>query len=80
MKSPMDYIQEAEPIKVSGMVVASYGSECPAGGRRKAASGRGGAFSNCPWMNSFSGELQRWRPDVRHGSRGVLRSLRLQRA
>lgn len=27
MKSPMDYIQETEPIKVSGMVVASYGSE-----------------------------------------------------
>ncbi|KIZ02812.1 NADH:ubiquinone oxidoreductase 16.3 kDasubunit [Monoraphidium neglectum] len=28
-KSPMDYIQEAEPIKVSGMVVASYGSDDP---------------------------------------------------
>jgi hypothetical protein len=26
-KSPMDYIQETEPIKVSGMVVASTGSE-----------------------------------------------------
>ncbi|GBF97119.1 hypothetical protein Rsub_10130 [Raphidocelis subcapitata] len=29
MKSPMDYIQEAEPIKVSGMVVASHGSDDP---------------------------------------------------
>ncbi|KAI8463806.1 MAG: NADH:ubiquinone oxidoreductase 13 kd-like subunit [Monoraphidium minutum] len=28
-KSPMDYIQEAEPIKVSGAVVASYGSDDP---------------------------------------------------
>eukprot|EP00878_Enallax_costatus_P003006 GHUV01003204.1.p1 GENE.GHUV01003204.1~~GHUV01003204.1.p1 ORF type:complete len:161 (+),score=45.35 GHUV01003204.1:187-669(+) len=30
LKSPMDYIQEAEPIKVSGAVVASYGSDDPA--------------------------------------------------
>lgn len=29
-KSPMEYIQAAEPIKVSGMVVASYGSKCDA--------------------------------------------------
>lgn len=27
LKSPMDLIQAAEPIKVSGSVVASYGSE-----------------------------------------------------
>lgn len=27
IKSPLQYIQEAEPIKVSGPVVASYGSE-----------------------------------------------------
>lgn len=29
VKSPMDYIQEAEPIKVSGAVVASHGSDDP---------------------------------------------------
>ncbi|KAK9819624.1 hypothetical protein WJX72_000363 [[Myrmecia] bisecta] len=28
-KSPMEYCQEAEPIKVSGAVVASYGSDNP---------------------------------------------------
>lgn len=27
IKSPLEYIQESEPIKVSGAVVASYGSE-----------------------------------------------------
>jgi hypothetical protein len=27
IKSPLEYIQETEPIKVSGPVVASYGSE-----------------------------------------------------
>lgn len=27
IKSPLEYIQEAEPIKVSGPAVASYGSE-----------------------------------------------------
>jgi len=30
IKSPLEYIQEAEPIKVSGAVVASYGSDDPA--------------------------------------------------
>jgi NADH dehydrogenase (ubiquinone) Fe-S protein 6 len=30
LKSPMDFIQAAEPIKVSGSVVASYGSDDPA--------------------------------------------------
>lgn len=30
IKSPLEWIQEAEPIKVSGPVVASYGSDDPA--------------------------------------------------
>ncbi|KXZ56856.1 hypothetical protein GPECTOR_1g772 [Gonium pectorale] len=29
-KSPMEYINEVEPIKVEGLVVASYGSDDPA--------------------------------------------------
>jgi NADH dehydrogenase (ubiquinone) Fe-S protein 6 len=29
-KSPMEYIQEAAPIKVHGMVVASHGTDDPA--------------------------------------------------
>ncbi|GAB4817611.1 hypothetical protein N2152v2_004657 [Parachlorella kessleri] len=29
-KTPMEYIQQSEPIKVHGLVVASYGSEDPA--------------------------------------------------
>ena len=29
LKSPMDWIQESEPIKVHGAVVASYGSKKP---------------------------------------------------
>ncbi len=29
VKSPMEYIQETEPIKVKGSVVASYGSDDP---------------------------------------------------
>jgi hypothetical protein len=34
IKSPLEYIQEAAPIKVSGAVVASYGSEWVAGAQR----------------------------------------------